>query len=65
VLYALAVWGEASWLLGAPGGKPPDYGLSLPGVYAVAVLVVLMLHPLCRWFMSVKQRRTEWWWSYL
>jgi uncharacterized membrane protein len=65
LLYALAVWGEASWLLGAPGGKPAGYGLSLPGVYAVAILVVLMLHPLCRWFMAIKQRRTEWWWSYL
>ena len=63
--YAWAVWGEASWLLGAPGGKPAGYGLSLPGVYALAFLVVLTLHPPCRWFVTIKRRRAEWWWSYL
>ena len=58
--------GDASWLFGGvPGAKPAGYGLSLPGVYAVWALVVLALYPLCRWFAALKQRRTEWWWSYL
>jgi hypothetical protein len=39
--------------------------LSLPGVYLVWLLVVSALYPLCRWFAGLKQRRTEWWWSYL
>jgi uncharacterized membrane protein len=64
VAYAWTVWGEASWLLGAPGGKPAGYGLSLPGIYAVAIFIVLTLHPLCRWFMTMKQTRTGWWWRY-
>ena len=48
-----------------PIDKPANYGLSLPGVYAVWLLVLLALYPLCRWFAGLKQRHTEWWWSYL
>jgi uncharacterized membrane protein len=67
VVLAWSVWGDASWLFGlrGPPAKPADYGLSLPGVYLVWLLVVLALYPLCRWFAALKQRRTEWWWSYL
>jgi len=31
----------------------------------VWVLVVVALYLPCRWFAGLKQRRTEWWWSYL
>jgi len=60
------VWGNASWLFGGtPADKPPSYGLNLPEIYAVWVLVVVALYLPCRWFAGLKQRRTEWWWSYL
>jgi uncharacterized membrane protein len=72
LIHALAVafsWlmlGNVAWLFGGlPTGKPASYGLGLPGVYAVWLLVVVLLYPLCRWFAALKQRRTEWWWSYL
>jgi uncharacterized membrane protein len=72
VIHALAVafaWltvGNAAWLFGDPPlDKPANYGLSLPGIYLVWLLVILTLYPACRWFASVKQRRREWWWSYL
>jgi hypothetical protein len=39
--------------------------LGLSGVYVVWAVVVLALYPLCRWFAALKQRRSEWWWSYL
>ena len=67
VALAWLVWGDASWLFGlrGPPAKPADYGLGLPGVYLVWLLVVSALYPLCRWFAALKQRRTEWWWSYL
>jgi uncharacterized membrane protein len=72
VIHALAVafaWltvGNAAWLFGDPPlDKPASYGLSLPGVYLVWLLVILALYPACRWFASVKRRRREWWWSYL
>ena len=66
IAFALATVGEASWLYGGgPGTKPAAYGLGLPGVYAVTLLVVVTLNPLCRWFGRLKRDRKEWWWSYL
>jgi len=29
------------------------------------LVVVIALHPLCRWFAALKQKRPEWRWSYL
>jgi uncharacterized membrane protein len=43
----------------------PTIGLSLPGVYFVWLLVLVLLYPLCRWFAELKERGTGWWWSYL
>jgi uncharacterized membrane protein len=44
---------------------PPWYGLSLPGVYAAWIAVVLVMYLLCRWFAGIKDRRRDWWLSYL
>jgi uncharacterized membrane protein len=44
---------------------PKGYGISLPSVYAVWVLVILLLYPWCRWVASVKARRHDWWLSYV
>jgi uncharacterized membrane protein len=44
---------------------PKGYGVSLPWVYVVWVLIVAGLYPWCRWVASVKARRTDWWLSYL
>jgi uncharacterized membrane protein len=66
VVLALVTLGDATWLLGGlPSAKPPGYGLPLLGVYAVWLLVVVALYPLCAWFAQLKRRRSEWWWSYL
>jgi uncharacterized membrane protein len=65
---AMTWWrfGDASFLFGGSAAdKPSGYGLGLPGIYAVWLLVVVALYPLCRWFAAIKQRRREWWWSYL
>jgi hypothetical protein len=40
-------------------------GFSLPVVYVAWIAIVAMLYPLCRWFAGVKQRRRDWWLSYL
>jgi hypothetical protein len=64
--FAMATTGDALWLFGSlAGDKPAGFGLGLPGVYAVTLLVVIMLYPVSRWFAALKQRRAEWWWSYL
>lgn len=44
---------------------PPDYGVSLTGVYLVWLLVLVLLYPLCRWMADIKSRRKDWWLSYL
>jgi uncharacterized membrane protein len=44
---------------------PSGYGVSLAGVYVVWALVIAMLYPFCRWMVSVKARRRDWWLSYL
>ena len=58
-------WMFQSPNLGAyPFTPPPGWGLSLPTIYLLWVLVVVMLYPACRWFASVKQRRTDPWLTY-
>jgi uncharacterized membrane protein len=71
-IHALAVgfaWitvGDIGWTFGSfLSRKPANYGLGLPGVYAVWLCVVAALYLPCRAFAALKQRRREWWWSYL
>jgi uncharacterized membrane protein len=40
-------------------------GFNLVVVYVCWVAGVLLLYPLCKWFAGVKQRRRDWWLSYL
>jgi len=66
VVYALMVFGDASFLFGGlPSDKPAGFGLALPWIYGVWLVVVVTLYPLCRWFADVKRRRSDWWLSYL
>jgi uncharacterized membrane protein len=44
---------------------PKGYGVGLPGLYAIWLLVVTMLYPFCRWVAAVKSRRRDWWLSYV
>jgi hypothetical protein len=50
---------------GAPQMFPPGYGFSLGVVCAVWLALIVMLYPLCRWYAQLKQRRRDWWLSYL
>lgn len=57
---------DLAWLFQDPiGTKPDGYGVSLPVVYLFSLAVLLALYPLCRWFAALKQRRRDWWLSYL
>lgn len=55
------------WLFSTPLGWVPDprIGFNLAVVYLVWISGVLLLYPLCKWFAGVKQRRRDWWLSYL
>ncbi|GAA0706547.1 DUF1624 domain-containing protein [Dokdonella soli] len=48
-----------------PFTAPPGWDFGLPTIYLLWALVVLILYPLCRWYADVKQRRKDWWLSYL
>jgi uncharacterized membrane protein len=70
--FALVRYGHAAFLLNplpSVGGQaklyPADFGYSLAVVYAVWIGVVVLLYPLCLWFSRVKERRDDWWLSYL
>jgi uncharacterized membrane protein len=72
LIHALAVglaWltlGDVGWMFGRfVPGKPAGYGLSIFDIYVVWLSVVVVLYPLCRWFAALKQRRHDWWLSYL
>jgi uncharacterized membrane protein len=46
-------------------GTPDDYGHSLPFVYLMWIITILILYFPCRRFAALKQRRKDWWLSYL
>ena len=59
----------AAWLFQSPielfSGVPQGTGFNLGIVYLAWIVGVLLLYPLCKWFAGVKQRRKDWWLSYL
>ena len=61
--------GRADWLTGSAWffreGYPPDYGYSLPVVYLIWALVVVILYPVCKFFAGVKSRSRAGWLSYI
>ena len=64
-------YGSAHWMFESPDlahypfSAPPGWGYSLPVVYPIWAFVVVVMYPLCRWFAALKQRRSNWWLSYL
>jgi uncharacterized membrane protein len=56
---------EALMTVPGAGGFPEGYGLPLPGVFLVWMLVVAMLYPWVRWVSAVKARNRSWWLSYV
>ena len=62
-VYVLHLYG--AWALAAALDASGSPGLSLPGTYLAWALLMAALYPVCRWFGGVKQRRREWWLSYL
>ena len=70
--FAWVRYGHAGFLLSplpSLGGSmeiyPADFGYPLGVVYAVWASVVVFMYPLCLWFARLKERRHEWWLSYL
>jgi uncharacterized membrane protein len=74
-LLAVAVcflhYGSAQWMFESPDmanypfTAPPGWGFPLREVYLAWATVVLIMYPLCEWYAGLKQRRTDWWLSYI
>lgn len=45
--------------------NPKQFGLNLAGTYALWLLVLGLLYPICRWAAEIKARRRDWWLSYV
>ena len=68
VLLNAAFGKSVRWLFQTPidwVGTRPNAGFNLAVVYLSWIAGVLLLYPLCKWFAGVKQRRRDWWLSYL
>lgn len=70
--FAFLRYGSAAFLFhplpsmgGSPDLYPPGFGYDLWVVYVVWGIVVALLYPLCLWFARLKERRRDWWLSYL
>ena len=64
----LAFGKPTAWLFESPlnfGPAPQGIGFNLGVVYVSWIAGVLMLYPVCKWYAGVKQRRRDWWLSYL
>ena len=57
-------WLFANHPMGNP--EPPDgYVWSLPLLYLVWAIAVVLLYFACRWFAALKLKRNDWWLQYL
>jgi uncharacterized membrane protein len=71
LMVCYARYGHVYWMFQSPSvtsypiTPPPGWGFSLPGVYLLWGIVVLLLYPLCRWYAGVKQRHKNAWLSYV
>jgi uncharacterized membrane protein len=68
IVLHLAFGKPVAWLFGSPlnfGPPPQGIGFNLAIVYLSWIAGVLILYPVCKWFAGVKQRRRDWWLSYL
>lgn len=64
----LALRGQpVGWMFGGAifGNEPLDYGYNLPFIYLMWMTAILILYVPCHWFAALKQRRRDWWLSYL
>jgi len=67
VLIGMLFHQPVAWLLhgGFMFGAPDNWGYNLPFVYLMWITAVIILYFPCRWYEGVKQRRKDWWLSYL
>ena len=61
---------QVHWMFESPNvgsfpiTAPPGWGYPLPFIYLIWAVVVVTLYPLCHWFATLRQRRSDAWLSY-
>jgi len=67
VLIAVLFHQPVAWLFhgGFLFGAPDGWGYNLPFIYLMWITAVVILYFPCRWYEGVKQRRKDWWLSYI
>jgi uncharacterized membrane protein len=68
VLVAVSFHQPVAWLFHGGfffGDVPDSWGFGLPFVYLMWITAVVILYFPCRWYEGVKQRRKDWWLSYV
>ncbi len=71
VAVCYARYGGIHWMFESPDlahfpiTQPVGWGVGLPVSYAIWVIVVVALYPVCRWYAGLKQRSRNPWLSYL
>ena len=63
-LGVVSPWLFANHPMGNPA-PPQGYVWSLPLLYLIWAIAILLLYPACRWFAALKARRSDWWLQYL
>jgi len=63
-LGVVSPWLFANHPMGNP--EPPEgYVWSLPLLYLIWGIAIVLLYPACRWFAALKARKSDWWLQYL
>ena len=69
LLLGLAAGQSVAWQFATPFERPTPnpggLGFPLGAAYVLWAAGMLVLYPACRWFAAVKQKRNDWWLSYL
>src|SRR5437879_6701904 len=57
----------ARWLIGGDFfyGPAENYGHGLAFIYLMWILALVILYFPCKWYAGLKQRRKDWWLSYI
>lgn len=67
IAVAVMLHQPARWLIGGFfNGPPPNgYGHGLLFVYLMWIIALVILYFPCKWYAELKQRRKDWWLSYI
>lgn len=66
ILFALPKYGLKAIILPFSISRmmPTDYGYDLPKIYILWIVMLVLLYPICSWFVNYKAKHQSWWLNY-